>query len=211
MRTLNLYLTCILVSLLWACEKEEDTPIEEETGNASLVSISDPAILIMDVNGVTTTLQAGGSVSEIISSTVTGGPPPTASDAVFLAGFRNATDTLVRLRIGTLEFTGGTPTNAELQAFLAPGPRTLAELLPGADGLELEWRDASGTWYGTSCGTSPESGSFEITHIASQQIGQDDYVKFRAVFNCTLYACDGSAGSMVVTDGVLVLRVEDAS
>lgn len=212
MRT-TLYLPCALLATitLWACEKEDASPEEAEDTNASQVDIAHASIVLMDVNGTTTTLQSGGGINEIISTATTGGPSPDTSSAIFLAGFTNATDTLFRLRIGTLEFTGGNPTTLELETFLAPGTRALSELVGGNDGLTLEWRDASGQWFGTSCGPGAVAASFAITHIAAQQIGPEHYVKFRAVFSGTFHPCDGSAGDVIVSDGVLVLRVRDLS
>jgi hypothetical protein len=193
---------CLLVS---GCEKDDET--EEPAATAELAPIDGPATVVMKVNGTSVTLQAGSGTVEIIHTEVSGGPPPDTSSAVFLSGFHNGTDTLFRLRIGSLEFTGGVPTNAELLAFLAPGARSFQTIPAGGDGLEIEWRDGSGVRYGTSCGAI--SGSFEITNIASQQIGQEHYVKYRALFSGTLHACDGGGGSVSITDGVLVLRVND--
>lgn len=212
MRT-TLYLPCGLLAatLLWACEKDDESPVPTEGTNTSQVDIAHASIVLMDVNGTTTTLQSGGGVNEIISTATTGGPSPDTSAAVFLAGFASATDTLFRLRIGTLEFTGGNPTTAELESFLAPGTRVLGELSGGGDGLTLEWRDGSGNWFGSSCGSGAVAASFEITHIAAQQIGPEHYVKFRAVFSGTFHSCDGSAGDVTISDGVLVLRVRDLS
>lgn len=51
--------------------------------------------------------------------------------------------------------------------------------------------------------------TFQISAIAAQQVGQQHYVKFRATFSGTFHACDGSGGSVEVTEGVLVLRVND--
>ncbi|MBL7965006.1 MAG: hypothetical protein JNM31_14325 [Flavobacteriales bacterium] len=111
-------------------------------------------MVIMKVNGTEITLKGGGGVSEIIHTLVSGGPPPDTSRAVFLAGFRNGADSLFRVRIGTLAYTGGIPSTTEIEGFLTPGARTLAEPAGGAQGVVLEWLDASGVRYGTSCGTA---------------------------------------------------------
>lgn len=201
-----LFLALLPIAFLTSSCEKDDEP-EEPAATVDVAPIDGPAMVVMTVNGSTVTLQAGGGSTEIIHTEVTGGPPPDTSSAIFLSGFRNGTDTLFRLRIGSLEFTGGVPTNAELLAFLAPGARSFSTLAAGGDGLEIEWRDGSGALYGTSCGAI--SGSFEITNIASQQIGQEHYVKYRALFSGTLHACDGGGGSVAVTNGVLVLRVND--
>ena len=196
------------VFLCAACEKSEEDPLDPDPGT-QVAPISGPSMIVMDVNGVLTTIQAGGGYTEIIFTEVSGGPPPDTSMAVFLAGFQNGNDTVFRIRIGKLEYTGGNPNAAELEGFLAAGARTLTEIIGNGDGLTLEWRDGSGVWYGTSCGA--EAGSFEITEIAAQQVGQEHYVKFRAVFSGTFHACDGSGGSVSIANGTLVLRVNDES
>jgi hypothetical protein len=199
-------LLCLLP--LAACEKDEGT--EEPAATAELAPIDGPATVVMTVDGSTVTHVAGSGNTEIIFTEQSGGPPPDTSRAVFLSGFRTGTDTLFRVRIGALEFTGGTPTNAELLAFLAVGSRTVGTIPPDGGGLELHWRSAGGTWYGAHCGAGG-SVSFSITHNASQQVGSQHYVKYRALFSGTFTACDGSGGTVAVTDGALVLRVNDGS
>jgi len=200
------------MSLLVGCTKEEDPAPEAPPGsNASQVVISDPSIVIMDVNGGTVTLEPVGGVGEIFLEEVYGGPSPDTSRAVLVAGFHSGGDTLFRLRIGTIQYTGGVPTTAELEAFLAPGVRTLAETDSANAGVSLEWWNGSGQWFGTTCDSTAAAGSFEITHVASQQIGLSFYVKIRAIFSGTFHSCDGLAGDQAITDGVLVLRFRDLS
>ena len=208
--TQTLIAAVLLPILLFSgCKKEdEDEPEEAPASNASQVSISDAAIVKMNVNGSTVTLQAGGSISELFDSDITGGPAPDTSAAVYLAGFENGGDDLFKLQMGTLEFVGTIPNTTEFQDFFAPGTRVLAQPLGGIDGVTMQWWNGSDQWFGTSCGAGP-SGSFEITHIAQQQIGQDFYTKIRAVFSGTFFSCDGLAGDQTIGDGVLVLRFKN--
>lgn len=201
------YLLFAIAPFVLACEKEEEP--EEPAATAELAPIDGPATVVMTVDGSTVTHVAGSGNTEIIFTEQSGGPPPDTSQAVFLSGFRTGTDTLFRVRIGTLAFTGSTPTNAELLAFLALGSRTVGAIPPGGGGLEVQWRDAGGTWYGAHC--TGGSASFDITHNASQQIGSQFYVKYRALFSGTFTACDGSGGTVTITNGALVLRVNDES
>ena len=195
---------------LTGCQKEEDAEEEvDPTTNAGQVSITDGSIVKMNVNGTTITLQVGGGIAEIFDSGISGGPPPDTSAAVYLAGFKNGTDTLFALRMGTLHFLGSVPSTAEFQDFFAPGTRVLDEPDFGADGVSMQWWNSNGEWFGTSCGVGGESGSFGITHIAHQQIGQEFFTKIRAVFSGTFRSCDGLNGDQTITDGVLVLRFKN--
>lgn len=216
MRTLDprqpLFILLPALALFAACTKEDDPATEDPPGsNASMVAITDPSIVIMDVNGTTVTLEPVGGVGEIFLEEVYGGPSPDTSRAVLVAGFHSGGDTLFRLRIGTIQYTGGVPTTAELEAFLAPGTRVLAETDSANAGVSLEWWNAGGQWFGTTCDSTTTAGSFEITHVASQQIGLSFYVKIRAIFSGTFHSCDSLAGDQAITDGVLVLRFRDLS
>ena len=206
-------LLCALLlctAAITGCEKEED-PAEEvdPTTNAGQVSITDGSIVKMNVNGSTVTLTVGGGVGEIFDSSISGGPPPDTSAAVYLAGFENGADDLFKLRMGTLDFLGSVPSTAEFQGFFAPGARVLDEPDFDVDGVSLQWWNSNGDWFGTSCGVGGESGSFEITHIAHQQVGQEFFTKIRAVFSGTFRSCDGLNGDQTITDGVLVLRFKN--
>lgn len=191
------------------CKKEEDEEPDDPASNASQVAITGGAIVMMNVNGSTVTMQVGGTTEEIFDSFITGGPPPDTSAAVYTAGFEKDNDDLFKLRIGTLDFVGSIPTTTEFQDFFAPGTRPLLDPNLGADGVSMQWWNNNGEWFGTACGFGSQPGSFEITHIAQQQIGQDFYTKIRAVFSGTFRSCTGSGGDQAITDGVLVLRFKN--
>ncbi len=85
-----------------------------------------------------------------------------------------------------------TATLADIQKFLAPGSYSYA--VAAQNGVEVDWKDSSGTHWSTSQGNGDQGGSsFKITSAKEEADlrGIRD-IKVKATFNCKLYDDNGN-------------------
>ncbi|MBL7962237.1 MAG: hypothetical protein JNM31_00200 [Flavobacteriales bacterium] len=100
-------------------------------------------------------------------------------------------------------WSGADPTQAEMDAFFAPGARPFTDLSLSPGVLISMTPSMSGNpIYQSNLGAQPSSSSFTITDVQPYPFGSFAGVKVRAVWQCTLKSTSGSDVQCV--DGIFV-------
>jgi hypothetical protein len=98
----------------------------------------------------------------------------------------------VRFRIGKAfwdDASGNFPSLSQFQLFFDNSTNPLFSV-GGEQGVEIEWRDANNKIWKTTPDTE-EPQAFQFTSLVQESDESGDYMKFNAVFSCTLYSADG--------------------
>jgi hypothetical protein len=103
----------------------------------------------------------------------------------------------IDIKIGTLILPdGGYPNTAEFNGFFTTGSKAYSP--DGLAGVQVTWWDETGTAWSTANGVP--GGSFTLEEVKAETLLGDEYMKFKAVFSCTLY--DGSGNSIELSEGL---------
>ena len=113
---------------------------------------------------------------------------PDTSNAIFQSYFYKypAGQADISINIGTIHFVGNKIKNVDFINFIKNGFYTFSLL--AENGVEISYIDKKLTKWSTSQGNQDQS-TFEITELRNDSIN----LKFKAVFNCTLYNSEGNS------------------
>jgi ribosomal protein S4E len=100
---------------------------------------------------------------------------------------------------GTLSFWGSVPDTTTFKNYFTTG--SIAYSVNAANGIQIIMSDTGATW-STSNGSQTGS-TFSIVAVKEQWISGNQYIKFLANFNCTLYDQNG-LNPKTITNGVFL-------
>ncbi len=211
-----------LVSLISSCDKDEEaevvvSEVDVDTGGnggngggggGSNAGLIDPASIDITSEGLFS-CDGGGTDFVVYDSTgfqqqLFTTTPLTVTSCQFL-NF-NGEPYSVQIQLYGMSIVGPDATQAEMDAFFAPGDRPYsmaAGTTPGAFISIVRESSDMTTWYQTNLNAQPSSSNFTITDAQGYMDGAIYKVKIRATFTCKMWSVQGS-NSMDCVDGIFV-------
>ena len=194
----------LMVSLLViSCRKETTTPTPTPVPVTSApATINSAPQVSYSINGVAvnpyisngnTYMYGTGSIAPVNTTTY--------STKQYSASIYNVKTSQVYLEIdkGTLSFGALEPDSTTFKNYFTTG--SIAYSVNAANGIQITMSDTGATWSTTN---GSQTGSlFSIVATQEQWIAGNQYIKFLATFNCTLYDQNG-LNPRRITNGVFL-------